>query len=165
MISPPQTLIARLTTLLPGARLTTPATIDAASAAPGAYALLAHLPTHLPTVRNLAIRAQNWPLPPGWYIYAGSARGPGGMRARLRHHFRPAKTPHWHIDRLTLPADSLLALTLASGDERAAERAAECAIVTRLTASGYFKNILPGFGSSDCRTCPSHLLMPTKQPV
>ncbi|MFZ5555303.1 MAG: DUF123 domain-containing protein, partial [Pseudomonadota bacterium] len=36
----------------------------------------------------------------GVYIYVGSALGPGGLPARLRHHARPARRPHWHIDRL-----------------------------------------------------------------
>ena len=40
-------------------------------------------------------------LAPGCYVYAGSARGPGGIRARVRRHLRPDKTPHWHIDQVT----------------------------------------------------------------
>jgi len=37
---------------------------------------------------------------PGWYLYIGSALGPGGLRGRLRHHLRPVARPHWHIDYL-----------------------------------------------------------------
>ena len=47
---------------------------------PGAYLLL------LALGRPLALAIRGLPpaiLPPGWYIYAGSARGPGGIRARL----------------------------------------------------------------------------------
>ncbi len=37
---------------------------------------------------------------PGWYLYVGSALGAGGLRGRLRHHLRPVRRPHWHIDYL-----------------------------------------------------------------
>ena len=34
----------------------------------------------------------------GWYLYVGSAQGPGGLRARIRHHLGINSTPHWHLD-------------------------------------------------------------------
>ncbi|NIP37734.1 MAG: GIY-YIG nuclease family protein, partial [Candidatus Dadabacteria bacterium] len=37
---------------------------------------------------------------PGYYIYVGSAFGPGGVRARVSRHFRKTKRSHWHIDYL-----------------------------------------------------------------
>jgi Uri superfamily endonuclease len=37
---------------------------------------------------------------PGFYVYVGSALGPGGVRARLAHHLKPSSRPHWHIDYL-----------------------------------------------------------------
>ncbi len=36
----------------------------------------------------------------GWYIYFGSAFGPGGLAARVDRHLRRHKTRHWHIDHL-----------------------------------------------------------------
>jgi len=39
-------------------------------------------------------------LPHGFYVYVGSAFGPGGLRGRLRHHLRPVRRPHWHLDYL-----------------------------------------------------------------
>src|ERR1035438_8832695 len=36
----------------------------------------------------------------GFYFYVGSALGPGGVRARLAHHLKPSRRPHWHIDYL-----------------------------------------------------------------
>ena len=146
--APAPRIIGRLTDLLPGARMVTPATIAGASAAKGAYTLL----VHLPHACEIEIRGKSWPLAAGWHIYVGSAHGPGGMRARLRRHFRPNKIAHWHIDRLTMVADRLLALWLADGTE--------CDIVARLAGSGWFRNVLPGFGSSDCTVCRSHLLVP-----
>jgi Uri superfamily endonuclease len=37
---------------------------------------------------------------PGFYLYAGSAFGSGGLRARLGHHLESTAEPHWHIDYL-----------------------------------------------------------------
>jgi Uri superfamily endonuclease len=36
----------------------------------------------------------------GFYVYVGSAFGPGGVRARVNHHQRTSSRPHWHIDYL-----------------------------------------------------------------
>ncbi len=65
--------------------------------APGIYVLVLHLPaeTHL-TIGRLGA----FDLHPGYYLYVGSAFGPGGLAGRLRHHRRPARHPHWHIDYL-----------------------------------------------------------------
>lgn len=87
---------------------------------------------------------------PGWYAYAGSANGSGGIRARVRRHFRGAKKLHWHIDRLTANAPDMAALAVTGGNE--------CRLVERLLGSGRFKTPLTGFGSTDCRRCESHLL-------
>ena len=37
-------------------------------------------------------------LAPGWYLYVGSAFGPGGLRGRINHHVRRNGRPHWLID-------------------------------------------------------------------
>ena len=88
--------------------------------------------------------------PAGWYAYAGSARGPGGLRARLGRHFREEKPAHWHIDRLTPAAAALAGLAYPAEEE--------CVLVSRLIGTGAFRAPLRGFGASDCRTCESHLL-------
>ncbi len=115
--------------------------------APGAYLLLARLSTPL----SLRIRT----LPPvilaaGRYVYAGSARGPGGIRARVGRHLRRGKRPHWHIDHLTEAAAELQAIAVPGGDE--------CALIDALLAVGDCEVALAGFGSTDCRACPGHLL-------
>ncbi len=122
---------------------------DAASlpAAPGAYLLLAQLAVPL----SLRIRT----LPPvvlaaGRYVYAGSARGPGGIRARVGRHLRHGKRPHWHIDYLTEAAAGLQAIAVPDGDE--------CALIGALLAAGGCEVAVAGFGSSDCRACNGHLL-------
>lgn len=99
---------------------------------------------------DLSRRNAGWQVEPGLYAYAGSAYGPGGFKARVGRHLAQAKRLHWHIDHLTVHAASISAL-ISPG-------ACECAIVERLLASGAFDLPHPGFGSSDCRRCRSHLL-------
>lgn len=123
-------------------------TLGEAAAAPGAYALILHLAVPVRFSRTGMASASL----SGWYVYAGSARGSGGIRARLQRHFRPGKTVHWHVDELTNAADRLLALAYPQG--------AECDIVDRLLRSSLFQPALRRFGSSDCKRCPAHLLKP-----
>jgi Uri superfamily endonuclease len=123
----------------------------------GAYALLIGLDAPLVPSRP---SGNTESLGPGWYIYAGSARGTGGLAARLKRHFRKRKKMKWHIDRLTPHAAAIAAHILPDGDE--------CDLVDRLAASFAFDVALPGFGSSDCPICPSHLLVwrpPEERPV
>ena len=114
---------------------------------PGAYAVALHLSQPVPLALN-AVSGST--APAGWHVYLGSARGPGGLKARLSRHLRRKKKVHWHVDRLTLRADLLLASTVREGDE--------CSLVERLLKEQDLMCLLPGFGSTDCRTCPSHLL-------
>ena len=122
-----------------------PTFVRSATAAPaeaGAYALLIGLPAPL-AVKAGAKRAS---LAPGLYLYCGSARGPGGLAARIARHMREAKRPHWHVDQLTRSGQVLGAFVLPGGDE--------CAVNAALKQ---FPTPLEGFGSSDCRVCRSHL--------
>jgi Uri superfamily endonuclease len=89
-------------------------------------------------------------LMPGWYVYLGSAKGSGGIRARIKRHFQCEKTAHWHIDRLTVHAVEMAALAVADGHE--------CELLGKLLKSLKFKVAVAGFGSTDCRLCESHLL-------
>ena len=132
--------------LLPGALPVSPETIDSAPAVAGAYILLIHLPHPV----DVAIGKVAGHLPAGWHAYAGSANGPGGLRARLRRHFRRDKAVHWHVDRLTLLADRLAALAVPGESE--------CALGRALAGAGLGEPALAGFGSSDCAICATHLL-------
>ena len=66
---------------------------------PGTYALL--LASTLSRCLRIG-RLGDLALSPGWYVYVGSAFGPGGVGARLAHHRKRAARPHWHIDHLRL---------------------------------------------------------------
>jgi len=89
-------------------------------------------------------------LQPGWYVYCGSANGPGGLRARLRRHLRADKKPHWHVDRLTCAAAKIVALPVCDGEE--------CELVASPVQRSAFAIAAEGFGSTDCTRCRSHLL-------
>ena len=61
---------------------------------PGTYALIMSCATE----QCVAVgRLGTFTLRPGYYVYVGSALGPGGLAARLGRHLRPATEPHWHI--------------------------------------------------------------------
>lgn len=89
-------------------------------------------------------------LPAGAYAYAGSARGPGGLQARIARHLRPDKPMHWHADRLT----SMGRVTgIAFTDSMS-----ECDLARMMAALPGAAIPLAGFGSSDCRQCDAHLI-------
>src|SRR3546814_112684 len=131
---------------LPGSVPVDPATILSAPPTGGAYALMFDL------AEPALFCGPNGShqIEPGRYVYAGSAYGPGGMRARMGRHFRKSKAIRWHIDHLTQQAGMLQAALIEGG--------AECNIVRVLVATGEFRIPLKGFGSTDCRRCRSHLL-------
>lgn len=120
-----------------------PATIPAYK---GAYLLLLRLNSPVDLLRRTA----HWHIRPGPYAYAGSAYGPGGLRARIGRHLASAERLHWHVDHLTVRAAGISVLICPD--------ASECRFVERLLATDAFDIPFPGFGSSDCRRCGSHLL-------
>lgn len=89
-------------------------------------------------------------IPPGIVAYCGSARGPGGIAARVGRHLRPDKRRHWHIDHLSAATPAIGVL--------AAPGATECALAGYLSRRPGACFPVPGFGSSDCRQCPAHLV-------
>jgi Uri superfamily endonuclease len=87
---------------------------------------------------------------PGFYLYVGSAFGPGGLRARLSHHLKSAPKPHWHIDYLRNEVE-LKIIGYNSSPEKLEHKLAEY-----LGSLPVLTIPLPRFGASDCR-CPAHL--------
>ena len=85
----------------------------------------------------------------GYYFYVGSARGPGGVLARVRRHYQQTKKFHWHIDYLR--AETELVEVWYTYSTNCYEH----------MWANYFLDRggempLSGFGASDC-DCPSHL--------
>ena len=93
----------------------------------------------------------------GFYVYIGSAFGPGGVRARIAHHCRRAARPHWHIDYLRL-VTRLSAIWYTYDILRREHQWAEVLQRTRGASIP-----LQGFGASDC-TCASHLYFLSTRP-
>jgi len=113
----------------------------------GSYLLILYLP------RRTSIQVGRlgcFSFPRGWYCYAGSAFGPGGLRARLQHHLKPLQRFHWHIDYLRQAAQlrTICYQCGVNNEHRWAAALAELPRAGLLSA---------GFGSSDC-SCYSHLV-------
>ena len=91
-----------------------------------------------------------------YYMYCGSALGPGGLAARIRHHIRPVRNARWHIDYLRRAADVIIVWYTVDN------RRLEC---TWATTASTFRGASPisRFGSSDCR-CQSHLVGLERRP-
>jgi Uri superfamily endonuclease len=92
--------------------------------------------------------------PAGWYLYVGSAMGPGGLQARLARHRRrlaDGKRLHWHIDYLREAASWGGAWVSASAQKL------ECDWAESLCHLPNVEIVAFGFGASDCR-CPAHLI-------
>jgi Uri superfamily endonuclease len=116
--------------------------------APGDYVLWVALPE--PAELGIG-RLGTFRFPAGLYAYAGSARGPGGLAGRLRHHGAVAAKPHWHIDYLRAAGrlDQVWWMVGATSREHA-----WAAALADLPGA---ELVVPRFGASDC-ACPAHLV-------
>jgi Uri superfamily endonuclease len=93
----------------------------------------------------------------GFCVYVGSALGPGGVRARLAHHLKLSRRPHWHIDYLR--AHTRIEEIWYRLDTRRLEHVWAEHIGLAEGASVP----LVGFGSTDCG-CESHLFFFQQRP-
>ena len=124
-------------------------------AEPGTYVLVMRLDRRA-TVRIGGLGAKR--LRPGFYTYAGSALGSGGIAARVGRHVHASKVIHWHVDYLRRVAP-LREVWFRTGGKRCEHEWAR-ALATLPGASAPIR----GFGASDCR-CPSHLVYFTAPPA
>ncbi len=109
---------------------------------PGVYALILRVkePVSIFAGRLGLVR-----LGKGLYVYVGSARGPGGLAARLDRHLGKSKSLRWHIDYLT--SDPRVSV-------EAAVYAYTCEGLESRLSSELSRRLEPwarGFGSSDTR--------------
>ncbi|MCP4176176.1 MAG: GIY-YIG nuclease family protein [bacterium] len=88
---------------------------------------------------------------PGYYVYLGSALGPGGLHGRLNRHIRRDKKKHWHIDYIRSRM-KLLEVWYAVQEENS-----ECLWASKLKLLSKNSKDIINFGSSDCK-CKSHLI-------
>jgi len=115
---------------------------------PGTYALILKLPH--PTTIGVG-QLGRFQFPAGWYAYAGSAHGPGGLVARISRHLRLPKPLHWHVDYLRVCARPIAAWHAVGIRKR------ECAWAKALARLPGASAPIPRFGASDC-CCPAHLI-------
>ncbi len=120
----------------------------------GTYGLIFELQT---SCRLMVGKLGRFGFPAGWYAYTGSARGPGGLRARVAHHLRLSRSPHWHMDYLR-PHGTIHELWYGADNRHDEHRWAAC-----LQSMPNALALVPGFGSSDCR-CQTHLVYFTERP-
>lgn len=131
-------------------RVDAPVPLASLPAEPGVYALRLKLQNPCQVTFGHRIAT----LPAGDYLYVGSARGPGGLRARLGRHLTGAGRPHWHIDALRGWAEIVGAYYCS------AALPLECHWTRSLLALPRVSAPAPGFGSSDCPSgCMAHLVL------
>jgi Uri superfamily endonuclease len=94
---------------------------------------------------------------PGYYVYIGSAFGPGGLKARIKHHCNPTRRPHWHLDYLS----PILRLCEIWYTYDKIQREHQWAAIHAQTRGAL--QPLSGFGASDC-CCRSHLFFYQSKP-
>jgi Uri superfamily endonuclease len=122
---------------------------------PGTYALLLRAEEK----RSLEVGALGtMTVQPGWYVYVGSAFGPGGLRARVQRHARGDGALHWHVDYLRA-VTTLEAVWSTHDPERR-----ECTWATLLRDASTSRVPMDGFGASDCG-CPAHLVAFDERPA
>jgi sugar fermentation stimulation protein A len=89
---------------------------------------------------------------PGIYVYTGSAMR--NLSKRIERHKRRRKTKHWHIDYLTSNTNFKIIKTEIFPSEKKEECQKNMEVVSLAAAEIPVKK----FGSSDCSTCPAHLV-------
>jgi len=135
-----------------------PAQVDRLSGIKGSYTLIISLE------RRLSLRIGSLGIPefsPGFYLYTGSALN--GLRNRLSRHLRNQnKKCHWHIDYfLKCPQARIQEIWLYPGTGHQ-----ECYLNQRVAALSGAKNVVHGFGASDCKAgCRSHLIYFSQEPT
>ena len=120
---------------------------------PGTYLLI------LKSKLSLNAKIGHWgtlALSKGYYLYVGSAFGPGGLLARVSRHCREDKSKRWHIDYLRQVTNPVV-VWYSYGPERYEHLWAE-ALAKRSEITP-----IKGFGCSDCR-CEAHLFFTKTKP-
>lgn len=87
----------------------------------------------------------------GYWVYVGSAFGPGGLRSRLTHHLKPSTRPHWHLDYIKY---GLHPIEIWVTDDLVKREHDWAGVFSALKGAA---RPIAGFGASDC-SCLSHLI-------
>ena len=117
---------------------------------PGVYALILRAKRRVNTQVGRFGRVE---LGPGVYVYVGSAKGPGGLKARISRHLRSWKRLRWHIDYLLTAGLEVVAVAYLPS-----KSVTECDLVSALLEEGFTAPVRR-LGATDCRRgCPAHFL-------
>ncbi len=120
----------------------------------GAYVLVMHAAWH----QQIEVgRLGAMQVVPGYYLYVGSAFGPGGVRARVLHHMRVSERPRWHIDYLRQVCPLVMVWCSYEEVRREHEWVELLESITTVTIP------MVGFGASD-HPGKSHLFYSKAQP-
>ena len=113
---------------------------------PGTYAILMKLPSK----KKIRVgKLGTFEFNKGYYVYVGSAFGPGGIRARLGRHLKDNKKLKWHIDYIREYMEVIdIQFAKTAKNE-------ECAWGDKIVKTGAITPVKK-LGSSDCK-CYSHL--------
>ena len=95
-------------------------------------------------------------LPPGCYVYVGSAKGPGGFEKRVSRHLKKVKKARWHIDYLTSIKEVEIESIFYTPPEY------NESVLSSLLESIGFRKVLKGFGATDYPKDFSHLFSSKK---
>jgi Uri superfamily endonuclease len=130
----------------------------------GTYALL----LHLDRPESIRVgRLGEFAFSTGWYVYVGSAHGPGGLAARLARHRRRAadgKCLRWHVDYLRERAHLVEVWSKGGRPSAHSSQRLECEWARVFADAAGAEIPIPRFGASDCR-CPAHLFYFATHPV
>ena len=128
--------------------------VEMAGTRQGTYALVFSCPTPFQ-----AVAGKLGPvfLSSGYWIYVGSAFGPGGLRSRLSHHLKPSRRPHWHLDYIK---NTLRAVEIWITTDPVKREHDWAGIFSTLNGAS---RPIEGFGATDC-TCRSHLIHLPRRP-
>jgi Uri superfamily endonuclease len=123
---------------------------------PGSYAVILKLADWY----ELEVgRLGRFKIPPGIYVYHGSACGPGGLRARLGRHLSVVNRVYWHIDYLRCVGEVLGYVYWVTCQPNRTSIPEECEKSQILSALPGASVPSPKFGASDCKSgCPAHLI-------
>ena len=125
-------------------------------------------PAHKPGTYALVLRSQEnqslqigrlgkLDLQNGFYLYVGSAFGPGGVQRRISRHKKVHKPTHWHIDCLRKITE-IREVWFSYDPNRREHQWADILRGIRGVSMP-----LSGFGSSDCK-CLTHLFYVKRRP-
>jgi Uri superfamily endonuclease len=121
----------------------------------GTYAVLFYCATKVVSLPRGC--AGKYTLRPGWYVYIGSAFGPGGVCARVSRHLSKGAPVRWQIDRTKRYLTPHAVWFTVDAKKR------ECLwarSVLKMPKASYLSRV----GSSDC-DCPAHFVVFDKCPT